>query len=182
MNAYVLDENVPIVANDSVRSKPKAAQADMACRLACVQALKCVVQSAIIIIDSAGGVLERYRVYLQHRGQPGVGDAFFKHIIDHQYNRKKVRRIALTRHPHREFEEFPVDASLETFDLSDRIFVALALAAPENPQILNAVDSDYIEHKTALESAGVHVHEICPQCLRKPRAKTLRLIRSRRRS
>jgi len=45
MNAYVVDENVPIVANDGVRPEPKATQADITCRLACVQALKCVVQS-----------------------------------------------------------------------------------------------------------------------------------------
>jgi hypothetical protein len=38
MKAYVVDENVPIVANDSTHPEPKAPQADKACRLACVQA------------------------------------------------------------------------------------------------------------------------------------------------
>jgi hypothetical protein len=170
MNAYVVDENVPIVANDSGRAELKAPQADNACRLACVLALKCVVRSRILIIDTAGGVLGNYQRHLQHKGQPGVGDAFFKHIMDNQYNPKRVQRIAITKNAEREFDMFPADAALATFDRSDRIFVALALAAPERPHILNAVDSDYAEHRAALETVGVHVHEICPQCIRKPRA------------
>jgi len=169
MKAYVVDENVPIVANDSVRLEPKAPQADIDCRLACVQALRSIVKSGILIVDSAGEVLENYRRHLQHRGQPGVGDAFFKHIIDHHFNRRKVRRVSLVKNAKRGFEAFPAEAALATFDRSDRIYIALALAALEKPHVLNAVDSDYCEHKAALGGAGVHVHEICPQCIRKPR-------------
>jgi hypothetical protein len=168
MNAYVVDENVPIVANDSVRPKPQAPQADPACRLACVQALKRVVKAGILIIDDAGEVLEKYQRYLHHRGQPGVGDAFLKHVVDRQFNRRKVRRIPMAKNADGELI-FPCGAALASFDPSDRIFVALALAAPEQPHILNALDSDYAEHKAALIGVGVHVHEICPQCIRKPR-------------
>jgi hypothetical protein len=172
MNAYLVDENVPIVANDTIRPQPKAPQADNVCRLACVQALRSVVKSGILVIDDAGEVLENYRRHLNRRCQPGVGDAFFKHIIDHQFNRRKVRRIPMAKNAHGEFEAFPADdASLATFDHSDRIFVALALAAADHPHILNAVDSDYSEHKKALETVGVHVRELCPQCIRKPKSR-----------
>lgn len=80
MNAYVVDENVPIVANDYVRAEPRAPQADNTCRLACIQALRRAVKSGIIVIDDAGDILEHYRQHLRHHGQPGVGDAFFKHV------------------------------------------------------------------------------------------------------
>jgi hypothetical protein len=112
-------------------------------------------------------VLEKYRRYLQHKGQPGVGDAFFKHVIDHQYNPKKIRRIRIEENADRIFEAFPADASLATFDRSDRVFVTLALVARGNPRILNAVDSDYAEHKAVLEGVGVLVHELCPNCIRR---------------
>jgi hypothetical protein len=62
MKAYVVDENVPIVANDSSRPEPKAPQADNTCRLGCIQALKGVVKSGILIIDTAGDVLEDMNV------------------------------------------------------------------------------------------------------------------------
>jgi hypothetical protein len=169
MSAYVVDENVPIVANDSVHPNPKSPQADNLCRLDCVKALRQIVRSGILIIDTAGEVVNKYRRHLRPRGQPGVGDAFFRHIINHQFDRRKVRRISLARNAQAEFEAFPVDTALATFDPSDRIYVALAVAAPERPSILNAVDSDYAEHKAALEGVGVYVYEICPQCIRKVR-------------
>ena len=154
MTDYVVDENVPIVANDSSRAEPKAPQADPACRLACVRALKSVVNAGILIIDSDGIVLEKYRRHLQHKGQPGIGDAFFKHVVDHQFDQRKVRRIPIQINADREFEAFPVDVALATFDRSDRVYVTLALVAPDNPQILNAVDSDYVAHRAALERVG----------------------------
>ena len=166
MKAYVIDENVPIVANDIVRPVKIATQADDACRLACVQALRKAVKSGIVIVDTLGEVLEKYRAKLQYKGQPGVGDAFYKHVVDHQFNRKRVRRTAVPRHSKREFEHFPEVDALATFDRSDRIFVALAIASPEAPEILNSVDSDYTEHRIPLASAGVKVREICPQCIR----------------
>jgi hypothetical protein len=169
MKAYVVDENVPIVANDSGRRIRVAPQANDACCLACVQVLRKIVKSGILIIDALDEVTNKYRTRLQYKGQPGVGDAFYKHVVDHQYNRKRVRRISVTRHDDREFEEFPAVEALATFDRSDRIFVALALAAPENPEVLNALDSDYSEHDEALKSVGVKVRELCPQCIRRGR-------------
>jgi hypothetical protein len=68
-----------------------------------------------------------------------------------------------------EYRAFPADPMLATFDRSDRVYVTLALVAPEKPRILNAVDSDYVAHKAALERVGVIVHELCPDCVRKPR-------------
>jgi hypothetical protein len=119
-----------------------------------------------MVIDDGGEILENYRRHLHHRGQPGVGDAFFKHAVDNQFNRKKVLRVSIARNDENEFDVFPADPALRTFDRSDRIYVAVALAAPQKVQILNAVDSDYAEHKAALEKAGVRVKEICPQCVR----------------
>jgi hypothetical protein len=166
MPAYVVDENVPIVANDSSRQTLGTPQADAACRDACVRALNSAVKSGLVVIDDEGVVLGKYREHLKPNGQPGVGYAFFKHVIDRQFDRKKVRRTSIQPNGDREFEVFPVHASLATFDRSDRIYVALALAAPQNPVIINAVDSDYAEYREALEYAGVFVKELCLNCVR----------------
>jgi hypothetical protein len=166
MSIFIVDENVAIVANDPVRSEAKAPQADGVCRLACVRLLRKAAKSGVVAIDAAGEVLQAYRRHLNYRGQPGVGDAFFKHLVDHQFNHKRVRRVALPRHADRGFEAFPADSDLATFDPSDRIYVALALVAPGKPTIFNAVDSDYREHEQALRRVGVKVTELCPRCIR----------------
>ena len=160
MTAYVVDENVPIVANDSSRQEPKAPQADVDCRSACVQALKRVVRSGVLFIDSAGEVVENYRKHLDFRGQPGVGDLFYRHVMDHKYNRRKVQRVDVSRDADGRFEALP--AALANFDPADQVFVAIALVAPEQPQILNAVDSDYAEHTATLEGIGVFRHRAVP--------------------
>lgn len=135
--------------------------------MACIDALKKVVKNGIVVLDDAGEVLAKYRHYLNGRGLPGVGDAFLRHIVENQYNPRKVRRQALRRNEDGSFADFPVDASLARFDPADRIFVALACAVSDRCSILNAVDSDYSIHIKDLSSFGVEVVELCPDCLRK---------------
>lgn len=166
MNAAVVDENVPIVANDTVRISgdlaPLAPQADDVCRLAVVRKLRELVRNGIAVIDDAGEVMRKYRRYLNGKGQPGVGDAFLKHIADHEYNVSKVIRVALERDGDGNYAEFPADPTLSSFDPSDRIFVALALSAPKTTTLLNAVDSDYSQHRVPREKYGVRIEELCP--------------------
>jgi hypothetical protein len=171
MTAYVVDENVPIVANDSSRPEPKAEQADVDCRLACVQTLNRVVRTGVLIIDTEDEVLEGYRKYLDFRGQPGAGDAFYRHVVDTNTTGKEFGASNGT------FEALP--AALSDFDPADQIFVVLALTAPERPHILNAVDSDYSEHRATLEGIGVHVQELCPECLKGAKAKKARRHRGK---
>jgi hypothetical protein len=165
----VVDENVPIVANDSLKNPRRTPQANGACILSCIAILRTIVRQDTIVLDDFGEVLERYRRSLSGTGQPGTGDAFFKFLFDNQYNPDKVRRIVLNKNEDGEFEAFPTDQSLANFDRSDRIFVSLALTAPERPVILNAVDSDYSQHLRALTLAGVRVEELCPDCIRPSR-------------
>ncbi|MBC6473672.1 MAG: hypothetical protein GDA48_13345 [Hormoscilla sp. GM102CHS1] len=63
------------------------------------------------------------------------------------------------------FQEFPQDPALADFDLSDRKFVALALAYPEKPPILNAVDSDWRNFHDRLSTHGVRVEFLCPELI-----------------
>lgn len=60
-----------------------------------------------------------------------------------------------------EFEEFPNDPALDGFDPDDRKFIAVALAHPETPSILQAVDSQWWDFRDALRQNGVTVEFIC---------------------
>ena len=62
-----------------------------------------------------------------------------------------------------DFEEFPLDSELGTFDRSDRKFVAVALASKNAPQILNAVDSDWWIHRNRLRQHGLVVQFLCQE-------------------
>ena len=153
MTAFVVDTNVAIAANG------RGTHADMPCRLACVRKLRSLVVRETVAIDDGSLILGEYRNHLNFSGRPGVGDVFFKHVFDHQYQGGRVRRIAVTpsEDERRGFEELPEN----TFDRSDRKFLAVAVAA--RAVVLNATDSDWGEQKALMDELGVEVNELCPQ-------------------
>ena len=153
MTTFVVDTNVAIAANG------RRTHADMQCQLACVDKLKAVVASQVVAVDDRGEIVQEYAKHLSYAGMPGVGDMFFKHVFDCQYQGDRVLRVSVTplADEGRGFEELPPNS----FDPSDRKFVAVAVAG--KAVVLNATDSDWGEHATLMSSLALEVHQLCPQ-------------------
>jgi len=158
----IVDTNVPIVANG------KSSQASPQCVINCAKKLYEIQAQHQILVDDGWLIINEYRNKLSSTGQPGVGDAFFKWVLTNQRNPQRCQFLKITPMSEESFEEFPKDASLAGFDVSDRKFVALALAHPEKPPILNAVDSDWRNFETALNQFGVKVEFLCPELTARP--------------
>jgi len=159
MSGFVVDTNVPVVANG------KSQQADPDCVIACLDVLTEIHDGGTIFLDDALLILHEYMKHLNLSGQPGPGDAFMQWVWDVQADERHCRQIHITPReddPYN-FVEFPLDARLAHFDPSDRKFVAVALGSHAQPKILNAVDSDWANHHPALIEAGVHIQFLCPQ-------------------
>jgi hypothetical protein len=159
MTYFVVDVNVPIVANQD------APQADNDCVLACINALRKICEGGTIVIDEGMLIFSEYISHLKMIGQPRVGDAFMKWVWENQAVIERCERVTLTPIPGEpgNFTEFPNDAELETFDRSDRKYVAVALASRNHPIVLNAVDHDWWENKEALKRNGIRLRFLCPQ-------------------
>ena len=121
--------------------------------------LDSLVDRKMVAIDDQYLILGEYRRRLNSSGEPGVGDKLLKHLFNNQYQGARVRRVPVTpaEDDRRGFEELPEN----TFDRSDRKFLAVAVAA--KAVVLNAVDSDWGEHKALMDALGVVVKELCPQ-------------------
>ena len=159
MTAFVVDVNVAIVANQ------KASHADINCVLACVGILSEIRERGMVIIDDTMRILWEYMGYLRIAGQPGVGDLFMKWVWENQAVIERCEKVPLTPilgNPE-EFAEFPADPKLNAFDRSDRKYVAVALGSRNHPTVLNAVDTDWWEHREALKRNGVRLRFLCPQ-------------------
>jgi hypothetical protein len=151
----VVDTNVPLTANGG--EDPK-------CVLACMDALKELMRSGHIVIDDKYFILKEYMHKLSPSGQPGVGDAFLKWVLNNQANVERCTQVPITPRQHdQDFEEFPSDEALSGFDLADRKFVAVSCAHPAQPPILQAVDSKWWGLREALARCGVQVHFLCPE-------------------
>lgn len=159
MNAVVVDTNVAIVANG------RGTHADLACQAACVERLRAVVAGERVVVDEQeqlghrfSGIIAEYAEHLNHAGAPGVGDAFFKHVFDNQYQPTRCLRVELTPSTDdRGFSELPPNS----LDPSDRKFLAAAVVS--GTAILNATDSDWMENAALLNNLSVKVHQLCPQ-------------------
>jgi hypothetical protein len=156
MKAFIVDVNVPIVANG------RETHADLDCQNASVNALLEIVQSGMLVLDDQMRILDLYREYLNPAGQPGVGDAFMQWAWENQAVAERCEQVSLTADADG-FAEFPTDPTLDQFDLADRIYVAVAKASSNEPEILNAVDSDWWEHRNALAQNGIRIGFLCPQ-------------------
>ena len=153
MTTFVVDTNVAIVANG------RETHADEQCQLDCVQKLVSLVEQEIVAIDDRGLVLDEYGNHLNYSGMPGVGDVFFKHVLDNQCQDRHVHRAPITpsEDDRRGFKELPEN----TFDHSDRKFLAVAVVA--EAVVLNATDSDWDEKAALMEELCVKVDQLCPQ-------------------
>src|SRR5438067_820409 len=136
----VVDTNLLVAANR------EAPQASMSCVGVCVARLRAIQLSGVLVLDDAWHILREYIAEARSSGQPGVGDAFLRWVLTNRANPERCHCVSITPHAEREFAEFPDDEALARFDRADRKFVAVHLAHPDHPPILNAVDADWWEH------------------------------------
>lgn len=170
MRLSVVDENVLCGANGI------ADHATPRCEEACITFLGECIKALSLVLDVEGEILVTYAQHCSYSGEPGAGDAFFIWANDHA---AALTRFTLPRDHSGQYIGFPTDEALATFDSDDRKWVALALAAGPEAEIVNALDSDYRDHAEALGAAGVRVRELCPECLKPAATKDRRKRRAR---
>ncbi len=163
MTAYVIDTNVPVVANGN------SGQADLDCVRECVKVLEAVRNRGVVVLDDRLHILQEYMNNLSMSGQPGVGDYFMKWVWQNQAVTGCCERVSITPigDALRSFEEFPDDPQLTDFDRNDRKFVAVARASKRSPFVLNAVDKHWWKYQTPLKRHGVRIQFLCPNCVKK---------------
>jgi predicted nucleic acid-binding protein len=152
---FVIDTNVPVAANG------RDTHANLACQLACVRFLQAVASDRSnnqIVVDEYGLILDEYNSHLHFKGQPGVGDMFFKYLHDRMYDGAKVQVAAITPidDDTRGFDELPVNQ----LDSSDRKFLATALSA--GAEIVNSLDTDWHCQRVFVAGLNVAVRQLCP--------------------
>ena len=157
MTRVVIDTNVPIVANGRPDPSNGGRAPSIGCRLAAIDFLEETLVARRVLLDLAGEIQTEYRRYLNAHGQPGVGDRFYQQLL--MSAPARVERVDLPRDTTGAYEDFPKDIELLTFDPSDRKFVAMARRA--NAPVVNATDTDWLQHKRALNASGVAVQFIC---------------------
>lgn len=156
MSRCVVDTNVPVVANGRHRpDEPRPPS--IACREAAIKFLIELLKKRTILLDVDGAIQAEYHKHLNPRGQPGVGDRFYRVIL--QSSLERVERVALSKRSDGEYADLPQSLIDSGFDRSDRKFAALARR--EGAVVFNATDSDWIEHAAILDEEHIQVEHLC---------------------
>lgn len=156
MTRYVVDTNVPIVANgrpDPQDQRPPKVE----CRIAAITFLQEVLRKGKILVDLNGKIQTEYNTYLNAQGQPGVGDRFYQEVLNSSPQR--IERVELPLRPDGEYLHLPQPIIDANFDPSDRKFAALGIK--EDAEVSNATDSDWVIHREVLANCGVRINFVC---------------------
>jgi hypothetical protein len=156
----IIDTNVLISTNG--RDCP---QVTLKCLEETRKFLQGFIKEGVIVLDNQWLILTEYKHKVNSTGQPGIGDAFLKWILTNLANSQRCQQIPIHPLGDNNFLEFPDDPELEEFDRSDRKFVAVALADPDNPPIVNAVDTDWLKFYEPLVKNGLKIQLLCPDLL-----------------
>ena len=164
----VADTNVAVVAN------ALSEQASEDCVETCAERLEEIMRGEVkLVLDDDWQILGEYAQNLHFTGTD-VGDRFLQWVLRNWRNPERCDLIHITSvdGSENEFEEFPDDPTLEGFDPDDRKFIAVAVAHPEKPPILQAVDSQWSDFRDILRENGVTVAFICEADIQRLRGDT----------
>ena len=153
----IVDTNVAVVANGEWGENYKA------CEETCINRLEQIIRGEMkLVLDADWLILGEYSRNLHLRGAD-VGDRFLTWCLRNRTNPEQCELVSITplANLDNEFGEFPKDPELANFDPDDRKFVAVALAHPAKPPILEAMDKQWWELRNALRRNGVTVEFIC---------------------
>ena len=156
--AVIVDTNVALVASGRFEDASKN------CVATCAEKLGQINSGEMkLALDDQRRIIEEYRGKLNADGQPAIGDVFLKWVEINWTNPERCDLVSITPVDglDNEFEEFPDDPALKDFDPDDWKFIAVALAHPQKPPILQAVDSKWWDFRDALHQHRVRVEFIC---------------------
>ncbi|HPM01303.1 MAG TPA: hypothetical protein PK816_04015 [Candidatus Cloacimonadota bacterium] len=159
-NLCVVDTNVAKTAN--LFLSDQSSDVPDECILACIEAIKHVISKKGLVIDDGYEIFNEYRQQLSMSGQPGIGDRFMKWVYNNQWSLPSSHRVKITKNGI-SYDEFPEHKGLNSFDNSDRKFVAVSNAHPDKPTILQATDSKWWGWKDALSECGITVQFMCEE-------------------
>ena len=155
---YVVDTNV------LVTSMGKNDAASAACEDSCSVFLeKVYADGSIVSLDSTNNILNEYARHCGYSGQPKFANLFFKWLFNNQGNSLFVEQIDITNRHNSPiiYFEIPEDPDLIGFDQDDQKFLAVCLASPNNPSMINGTDSDWEDYRDALEALGLVLITLC---------------------
>jgi hypothetical protein len=164
MPAFVIDDNLLIVAEKAVADE----HTSESCRQNCLLALR-QAQKNVVVLDKSDQILSGYLQKLRPLRRELAGSEFLIWLLQNQYHSSHCERVTITPLDD-SFAEVPPEireknASGQRFDRKDHKWLAVARASVNSPVILNATDTDWRDWLGLLEQNGFLIRFVCPELM-----------------
>lgn len=155
MDEIIVDTNVPLTADGGYLS--------VTCQGHCAEFIEAVIRGKLtVVIDDQWHLIREYQNKMPGSTQGSFSRLFWKYVVTNMADSNKVKQVSITAIGDDDFEEFPQSLRDEIdFDVSDRKFVAVAVANDGKAPIAQAADSKWIGWETALKEVGVNILFLC---------------------
>lgn len=161
MREYIIDTNVPLVAQGS------AVHMSEDCIINCVDFLeKLFTNKFKLVIDTDYHLIGEYENRMSSGSRLEYGNRFLKWILTNQANPQKIKTVVINQLDEFNFEEVPQSLIEIGFDNSDRKFIAVAIANNNQAPVAQAADSKWIGWEEALINEGISVYFLCKEELK----------------
>ena len=156
MNEFIVDTNVPLVANGD------AEHMSLDCQENCVMFISKLLSGVYsIVIDDSFHIIREYEQNLKGNTQQNFGNSFLKWLLTNQHNPSKVKQVHINQIDEFNFEEVPQALIDIGFDNSDRKFIAVAVSNNFASPIAQAADSKWIGWEHILNQENIDVLFLC---------------------
>ena len=165
MPEYVIDTGVILSADG------KNDDTSIDGQVRCIRRLREVQDGGGLVLDDGGRIIGEYLHKTAPWNPQTTGEQFLLWALSSQGTPTICRTVAITPKvdDEQDFEEFPKDDRLSTFERADRKFVATACAGDGQPPVVVAIDTDYYmpNHRAAFNDHGVTIDYICEDDLKR---------------
>ena len=159
----VIDTNVLISANKAAIGNPSDPNDDVFAYPEllrnCVEVLLAITLSnneSYVVLDANGEIFDEYKRYMSFSGHPGVGNSFFKWLHDNRGSFPNSERVALNKTDNG-YVELPEELLELGIDKDDMKFFAVSYAHSENPVIIQATDSKWLNWVDTAMECGIEI-------------------------
>jgi len=171
-NKCIVDTNIPIIANQ-IEHPDFDLDSDINDEiiLECINAIEFVRSNNALVLDNDDEIFNQYRSYfskhLQSRyGNYGAGDYFYLWVRDNRFNFSEEDRVSVTK-INDTYVEYPSNEELNNFDISDKVFIAVANKHKDKPSVLQGTDSKWWGFKEILKAIDINIFFLCPEYVEK---------------
>lgn len=159
---YIIDTNVPLHA---AKTLDEMNDTEVRCKECCFEFIENFIgnPNSKIVLDDCYEIYNEYTRNINIRSGPSIAVLFLRWVSNHINRIPAEDLVHLDKTARHTYKTFPSHPSLDKFDKDDRKFIALSIAHPQHPKIVQGTDYKWKLYVDTFLEFGIFVLFLCPE-------------------